>query len=243
MSHPASTPPSVETSHTRVAEQAQRPPNRRTRFTTASKASRRRLGDKTSNSESEQGSGCAHRLALQQPRRSLELDVDALLHNLPRYLSDGQVARLLWTDSYAQIFVATLQQFAAVSEPLLELFESSRRAHVPLIDDRRAMLRFVGMAAGLAREQSVKVMPLPVVIKAISWLMQRTPTRVWRCEQLERRIIHKEVAVRILSAMMECRPGPRFEVQPIALYVVVSLSYRLCFISDRIQLCGRWCRS
>ena len=30
------------------------------------------LGDKTSNSESEQGSGCAHRLALQQPRRSLQ---------------------------------------------------------------------------------------------------------------------------------------------------------------------------
>ena len=35
------------------------------------------------------------------------------------------------------------------------------------------------MCSALARERSRKVLPMSVVARSISWLMQRVPSRVW----------------------------------------------------------------
>ena len=40
--------------------------------------------------------------------RNEELDIDALLTELPRQLSHAQLARLLWSEDYWPIFILTL---------------------------------------------------------------------------------------------------------------------------------------
>ena len=77
-----------------------------------------------------------------QPLRSETIDVNELLEALPRQLTHGQLARLLWMEDYWPVFVLTLGQFADVSEPLAEIFmgvRDRRRADV----DRATVMRLV----------------------------------------------------------------------------------------------------
>ena len=144
-----------------------------------------------------------------QPRRSLVTDVDELLCNLPRNLSTPQIARLLWTNRYSEIAVCSLRQYAGVSEQVGALFHSLRSNGAGEVSyDRASLVRLVSTTSALAREQSRKILPFIIVAKSISWLMQRTPNRIWRGERLERRLVHKSVCIGILEEMMRCRPGP-----------------------------------
>ena len=149
-----------------------------------------------------------------QPFRSDELDVPALLANLPMQLSHAQLARLLWASNYHVLFIAELKQYAHIGTPMLELYESlrSQRRQVELLDDAAALLRVASTVATLAREQSLAVLPLSTVSRSISYLNQRVPSRVWAAERKQRRLVHKSVAIKILRLMLECRPPPAFEV-------------------------------
>ena len=51
-----------------------------------------------------------------QVLRSNELDVDALLTELPRQLSHAQLARLLWLNDYWPVFLLTLELHAPIRQ-------------------------------------------------------------------------------------------------------------------------------
>ena len=90
-----------------------------------------------------------------QPLRSETIDVNELLEALPRQLTHGQLARLLWMEDYWPVFVLTLGQFADVSEPLAEIFmgvRGLRRADV----DRATVMRLVSSVVSVVQGEESK---------------------------------------------------------------------------------------
>lgn len=117
------------------------------------------------------------------------------------------LAHLLWSTDYVGHLLNELLQFPHVAvcpalprlfeggpsrslcawcaccnqEPVIALVSSlrSQRA-VALSEDRATLLRLSSLCSTIARERSQKILPFSVVARALSWLMQRVPGRVWK---------------------------------------------------------------
>ena len=161
-----------------------------------------------------------------QVLRSNELDVDALLTELPRQLSHAQLARLLWLNDYWPVFLLTLEQFSDVSQPMAAIVMQLRgrsRGEV----DRGTVLRLVASVASLVQgEESKRTLPFPLVAKSISFLMQRVPQRVWRVERKLRQLLSVGVLRSVLPLMVLCKPPPPWEICPFVSFCYVDQTYR-----------------
>ena len=103
--------------------------------------------------------------------------VGLLLHELIQY---PDVAVRSLTCERAPSFDLTLVRVPYVQESVIALVSGMRsRRACGLADDRAALLRLSTICSTLARERSQKIIPFSVVARALSWLMQRVPTRVW----------------------------------------------------------------
>ena len=150
----------------------------------------------------------------QQQRTTDELSIPALLENMPQQLSHMQIAKLLWLPNFCPLFILELRQFPDVAVQLHEVMSSLRSArNAEIVNDGPALLRRASATAKTAREASLRILPLSVCARSISYLNQRVPTRVWRNEQKERRLVHKQVAIKILWHMHACRPPPSFQAR------------------------------
>ena len=161
-----------------------------------------------------------------QPLRSETIDVNELLEALPRQLTHGQLARLLWMEDYWPVFVLTLGQFADVSEPLAEIFmgvRGRRRADV----DRATVMRLVSSVVSVVQgEESKRTLPFPLVAKSISFLMQRVPTRVWTVERKQSQLLSTRPLRSVLAQMVTCKPPPLWEISALVSFAYVDQTYR-----------------
>ena len=161
-----------------------------------------------------------------QVLRNEELDIDALLTELPRQLSHAQLARLLWSEDYWPIFILTLSQFADVSAPMAAIVMHMRgrsRGEV----DRGTVLRLVASVASLVQgEESKRTLPFPLVAKSLSFMMQRVPKRVWRVEVKLRQLLSVGVLRSVLAEMVLCIPPPPYDVCGCVSFCYVDQTYR-----------------
>lgn len=158
--------------------------------------------------------------------RADDLSLSSLLQALPPRLSYAQLARLLWTTDYWHIFMLELQQHESIASRVLDTVvavRTSRQGYVG--DDTAAILRLSSAAAALARENSRKRLPFSIVAKSISWLMQRVPNRIWASERKQRRLVSKQVCIRILDEMTWCRPSPAFAIHNDVAFVYADQTY------------------
>ena len=160
------------------------------------------------------GGGISGEAQQQQQRTTDELSIPALLENMPQQLSHMQIAKLLWLPNFCPLFILELRQFPDVAVQLHEVMSSLRSArNAEIVNDGPALLRLASATAKTASEASLRILPLSFCARSISYLNQRVPTRLWRNEQKERRLVHKQVAIKILWHMHACRPPPSFQAR------------------------------